>query len=426
MAHHSTLDNTLRARIRATPNIVRVQLVGTLLNSASVVVKLFMPLLFRLEYGLDVQRIGLLMASYGAGCIYGAYAGGVLTQKLDPRAMTAFCLCFSGGFAAFLATPLNLFSLFLLVPAIGALDGAFRPANLRLVLETVAPSQAPWFQGVHRVCFNFGVALAGFIAAQLATHGYSSIFLVMGIVTMLGGILIGAYAQGPCPVKSARTPRRQRTTVRPTAYSPWHDRSFLLFICAQLLALAIFDQMYGTFGLFLTSDYQLSNGWMGYLFALNALAIVCFQLPALKLIDRLGLARTGQCGAILLAIAFPLLLLGNSSIYAIFTMACLTAAEILLTPAWTLAVMDRSAHRDRGRYLGMFSAAWLGHSLYGPAVGMWIYAAWGGQTLWWTCCALGVAVWALQARTIGRWTVRLDKSSRARTTLRSPSTNNDI
>lgn len=384
--------------------MVRAQLGATVLNSASVIVKLFMPLLFRDSYALDFTNIGTLMATYGAGCIAGAYAGGSLTGRVDARKLTAVSLCASGVLAIYLACSLDVAWLFIVVPAIGVADGAFRPANLRLVMEAASAGDATWLQGAHRICFNLGVAFAGAVSAALSNIGYPALFATAGVANVMGGCLLLRYmrdARGGGQLRTTCCSTRRSPVCR-VSVSPWTDRPFLLFVLGQLLALGVFDQMYGAFGLFLSEDYGLDASWLGFLFCLNAILIVFVQAPAMALIRRIGILAASRWGTLLLAIAFPLLNLGRSPAYAIATIMCITASEILLTPAWTLAVMDRSAGRDRGRYLGIFTAAWLGHSLYGPAAGTWIYGMFGGAQLWWTCAAVGAVVWILHLRSLDK------------------------
>lgn len=391
------------SRIVALPAMVRAQLVATSLNSASVMVKLFLPLLFRSAYALEFATIGILMAAYGAGCVAGAYIGGASMRRVDPRRLTAACLCMSGLLAIGLAQLPSVGWLFVVVPAIGAADGAFRPANLRLVMEAGSPNEATWLQGLHRISFNFGVALAGAAAAALTGAGYPFLFAAAGVVGVVGGCLLMQHMRDSASTATAATLPVRRGATEGAAgdvRSPWSDRPFLLFVLGQLLALGIFDQMYGTLGLFLAKDYRFDRGWIGYLFSLNALLIVLVQAPAMTLIARIGVVAASRWGTLLLIVAFPLLNVGEGPAYAIGTMVLVTGAEILLTPAWTLVVMERSANRDRGRYLGVFSAAWLGHSLYGPACGTWIYGAMGGAGLWWICAGAGLAVGGLHWHTV--------------------------
>lgn len=176
-----------------------------MLNSASVIVKLFMPLLLRGSYTLGFITIGLLMAAYGAGCVAGAYAGGALTARVDARKLTAVCLCASGALSVGLSQLPTVTWLLVIVPAIGIADGAFRPANLRLVMEAATSDNANWMQGLHRICFNVGVALAGVAAAGLSDIGYPTLFAAAGAANVFGGGLLISSRERP----------RQRDRVPP-------------------------------------------------------------------------------------------------------------------------------------------------------------------------------------------------------------------
>ena len=391
--------------LRALPRVVQLQLLATLCNSAGGIVKLFMPLFFYEAYGFDFTVIALLMAAYGAGCIVGAYSGGVLSEYVDCQWVAGFSLLFSGLFAAALALYLPLALLFLVVPLVGFFDGAFRPANLRLVMDASPKQLQIRVQGLHRVVFNLGVALAGVMAGALVSLGYGYVFLFQGAVNVLGSVCLVGYAlkhAGRIRVHVGVAANGPQRGVLALKGSPWKDRLFLVFIVGQLLALGVFDQMYGTFGLFLREHAAAGPEWIAYLFSMNALLVVLLQMPVTRWIERHGVVIASRLGACLLSCAFLFLNAGSHIGWAIVTMLTITAAELLLTPAWTLAVLERSQHRQRGKYLGIFSAGWLGHSLYGPSVGAWLYGAYGGPTLWWICALVGGTVFLLHYSTIAR------------------------
>ncbi|MGW8463971.1 MFS transporter [Pseudomonas sp. CLCA07] len=386
---------------------VQLQLLATLLNSAGGIVKLFMPLYFLEVYGYEFSTIAWLMAAYGFGCILGAYVGGVLSERLDSQWATGISLLLSGIFAASLAMAPPLEMLLIVVPLVGVFDGAFRPANLRLVMEGSPQELQVRVQGLHRVVFNLGVALAGVMAGALVVFGYGYVFLFQGLLNLFGGFLLLGYALKkntglwlPAGIELVH-----KDTGEDVASSPWRDGFFLVFILGQLLALGIFDQMYGTFGIFLREHIDATAQWIAYLFSMNALLVVVLQLPVSRMIERHGVVIASRVGGLLLSGAFLLLNMGSHIIWAVLTMLVLTAAELLLTPVWTLSVMNRSQGRQRGKYLGIFSAAWLGHSLYGPGLGTWLYGVYGGFLLWWICAGAGLLMVILHHSAVPRlWT----------------------
>jgi MFS family permease len=78
-------------------------------------------------------------------------------------------------------------------------------------------------------------------------------------------------------------------------------------------------------------------------------------------------------------------------------MLVLTVGELLLSPTWSVIVMQRSEGRQRGRYLGVYAAAWSGRTLYAPAIGTWAYGQFGGALLWWLCAGVALLTVLLQA-----------------------------
>ncbi|WP_095144940.1 MULTISPECIES: MFS transporter [unclassified Pseudomonas] len=393
--------------IRTLPRSVQLQLLATLLNSAGGIVKLFMPLYFLEVYGYDFSTIAWLMAAYGGGCILGAYVGGALSERLDSQWATGISLLLSGVFAVTLALTPPFALLLIVVPLVGIFDGAFRPANLRLVMEGSPQELQARVQGLHRVVFNLGVALAGLLAGTLVGFGYGYVFLFQGLLNLFGSFLLLGYALKHAVGlwQLASIAATQKDTGDFAVGSPWRDGFFLVFILGQLLALGIFDQMYGTFGIFLREHADAGPHWIAYLFSMNALLVVVLQLPVSRWIERHGIVIASRLGILLLGGAFLILNMGSHIIWAVLTMLVITAAELLLTPVWTLSVMNRSQGRQRGKYLGIFSAAWLGHSLYGPGVGAWLYGAYGGFTLWWICGGTGLLVFMLHYSTVSKlWT----------------------
>lgn len=377
--------------IRTLPRVVQLQLLATLLNSAGGIVKLFLPLYFLEVYGYSFSTIAWLMAAYGGGCIVGAYVGGVLSERLNSQWATGISLMLSGVFAASLALMPPLGLLLVVVPLVGIFDGAFRPANLRLVMEGSPQALQVRVQGLHRVVFNMGVALAGIMAGVLVGFGYEYVFFLQGLLNLFGSFFLLGFALRHSAKlwRSADLQTVDNVNASDGGSSPWRDGFFLVFILGQLLALGIFDQMYGTFGIFISEHTHAGAHWIAYLFSMNALLVVVLQLPVSRMIERHGVVIASRLGGLLLSGAFLLLNMGSHIIWAVLTMLILTAAELLLTPVWTLSVMNRSHGRQRGTYLGIFSAGWLGHSLYGPGLGTWLYGAYGGFVLWWICAAVG-------------------------------------
>ncbi|WP_028448314.1 MFS transporter [Chitinibacter tainanensis] len=386
--------NRIAAPFRGLPRSVYIQATATLINNMGGMAKLFLPLYFREHFNLSYAHIGWLMGVYGLGLLGGSYLGGLLSDRYDSRRIAKLMLLASGVLTLLLAAPLPIWAYVPLLLAVGTSDGAFRPANMRLVLEPVRPEQRAVAQGVYRIAFNLGVSAAGISGGLLAALGYHYVFVAQGIAALLAcGWLQWAWRE--MPYLNSGLANSKASSPDMATGSPWQDRAFLLFVAGQLVILTVFDQMYGTLGLFLREHYRLSPSWLGYLFTLNGLMVVTLQVAIANRVSHWGLLRSSMLGVLCMGGSFTLLNAGQHAGWAIAMMVVLTLGELLISPTWTTIIMQHTEQRQRGRYLGIYSAVWSGRTLYAPTVGAFSYAIWGASVTWWLCGLLALITCAL-------------------------------
>ncbi|QEL56438.1 MFS transporter [Chromobacterium paludis] len=379
---------------RGLPPSVYTQVVCSFINNAGGMSKLFLPLYLRESYHLPYSQIGLLMAFYGVGMLAGSFQGGSLTDRFDSRKLAVAAMALSGLCMLLLALRLPVWLFVPLLVISGMADGGFKPINQRLALEPCAPRQRPLAQGMLRVAFNLGVAIAGVTAGFLAALGYQWIYVANAAGALLGaGWMAWSYVRLGELARPRAALHAEEDASLP---GPWRDGLFLRVIASLILVTLVFDQMYVTLGLFLREHYQLGPQWIGYLFSINGLMVVGLQIPISRRILRWGVARCIQLGALLTGGAFLWLNAGQGPVWAILMTITLTLGELLLSPTYSQLVMHRSEGRLRGSYLGLYNAAWSGRSLVAPALGTALYGQLGGAALWWLCALAACCSAALQ------------------------------
>ena len=384
----------LIAPYRGLPHTVYIQLVSCLVINMGGMAKLFLPLYLHESYGVPFTWVGLMLSAYGIGALCGSYKGGSLSDRFDSRSLARWCMIQSSACLFLLSLPIPLW---LFVPVLvmsGLSDGAFRPVNQRLVLEPCTVARRPQAQGMLRVAFNLGVAISGITGGYLAEYGYHWVYLTDALAAGAAALwMIYAYRRFPTTLPSrisASTPTGQ------TFLSPWRDPAFLRLIVGLILAVAVFDQMYTTLGLFLRQNDHLAPHWIGYLFTINGLMVVLLQVPISRRIHQWGAGRCALAGVLLSGMSFLLLLTSHGPVSAILMAITLTIGELLQSPAYVQLVMMRSEGRLRGRYLGLYNSVWAGRALYAPVIGTWVYGTWGGQVLWWCCAGTSLLAILLQ------------------------------
>ncbi|MCD4503397.1 MFS transporter [Chromobacterium piscinae] len=391
MPQTALLDRLARP-YRGLPPSVYIQVVCSFINNVGGISKLFLPLYLRENYHLPYSQIGTLMAFYGAGMLAGSLKGGSLSDRFDSRALGVLALALSGLCMALLALQIPVWMFMPLLVLSGMADGGFRPINQRLALEPCSPQQRPVAQGMMRVAFNLGVAIAGVTSGFLAAYGYQWVYAANAAGTLLGACWMAwSYSRH----REDTRPQQHQAGDEGALAGPWRDASFLRAILALVLVTLAFDQMYVTLALFLREHYQLEPQWVGYLFTINGLMVVALQIPVSRRILRWGLASSTQLGVLLTGCSFLWLNAGHGAQWAVLMMVTLTFGELLLSPSYAQLVMHRSEGRLRGSYLGLYNAAWNGRTLVAPALGTALYGQLGGAALWWLCAlaaCLSVAI----------------------------------
>jgi len=383
---------------RGLPHTVYIQIVSCLIINMGGMAKLFLPLYLHESYAVPYAWVGLMLSAYGLGALVGSYRGGSLSDRYDSRILAKVFMALAAVSLLLLSLPIPLWLFTPVLVLSGLSDGAFRPVNQRLALEPCPPARRAQAQGMLRVAFNLGFAVSGITGGFLAQYGYHWVYL-SDAVAAFGATLwmVFAYrhfsvALGPsAPNKPANGSHLQ---------SPWSDKVFLRMLVGLCIATAVFDQMYSTLGLFLRQHYHLGPQWLGYLFSLNGLMIVTLQVPIARRINRWGIGRCAQSGIALSGISYLVLLLGNGPFWALLMTVTISIGELLQSPAMVQLVMMRSEGRLRGRYMGLFNAAWAGRTLYAPAIGTWVYGTAGSTVLWLGCAVAALLAILLQRRPI--------------------------
>lgn len=389
---HQSLFQRLLAPYRGLPHTVYIQLLSCLIINMGGMAKLFLPLYLHESYGVPYAWVGLMLSAYGIGALVGSYRGGSLSDRFDSRTLAKVFLALASLCLLLLSLPIPLWLFGPVLVVSGFSDGAFRPVNQRLALEPCPVERRPQAQGMLRVAFNLGVAVSGISGGFLAQYGYHWVYLSDAIAAGTAALWMGyAYQHFPIQLQRRQTSAAgERTQLQ----SPWADTVFLRLLVGLCITTAVFDQMYSTLGLFLRQQYHLGPQWLGYLFSLNGLMVVMLQVPIARRIERWGIGRCALGGVALCGLSYLLLLFGNGPVWAVLMAITITLGELLQSPAFVQLVMMRSEGRLRGRYMGLFSAAWAGRTLYAPAIGTWVYGSAGSTVLWLGCAGASLfSIW---------------------------------
>ena len=374
------------------PRAVWLVAVVSFVHRSGTMVLPFLTLYLTSQKDLGAREAGTILSVYGVGAVGGSYLGGWLSDRIGSVPTQQLSMCLSaGGFVALSLMPTPL-SIALVVGLLSVVAESFRPANAATLAE-VSPSelQVRAFS-LRRMGMNLGMAIGPALGGLLVVYSYAVLFFVEAVVCLLtAGLVRVLFGES----LSTSDPAGQPVGLpeAPAGLSPWRDGIFLVLVGLTMLLATVLCQILGTYPLTLSEVYRLPAYSVGLVFTINTLTIVVFQMLVIRTVERFDTLRVVGLGAFLLCGGFSLLPFAPSMPLIALTVLVWTLGEMLTTPLLEGFVAKRSPAASRGRYMGVFSAAFSGAFVLAPLGGTWLYAVWGYQTLWFSCGGLGIGLW---------------------------------
>ncbi len=354
------------------PRNVYVLQTGALVNAfGNGVVLPFLLIYLHDVRGIPFGLAGAAAAVQSAAALASGFAAGTLSDRLGPKRVLLGALVVMT--VAFALMPLirSALDAFLIYTLWGIGSGSFWPSQSAMLAGlTPARKRAPAY-ALQRLAMNVGVALGGVTAGSIASVGDPSSFTVLFAIngaTFLVYIAVLTRVRAP-QLHSEREGGSWRAVL--------HDRVFtrftLLNAAFMTVGISLAVEILPAFG---KNVAHTDERQVGIVFALNAIGIVLFQLPVVKLAE----GRSRMRGFALMGLLWTgsLLAIGAAGAW---TQA--TAAFVILAAAMLVFAVGECLHgaiqaplsvdlappRLVGRYLAASSISWQIGWIIGPAAG---------------------------------------------------------
>ena len=231
---------SLIGTLRAQPAPVWALVAGTAVNKAGDFLQLFIVLML-VGRGDSVAFVGVVLACYGAGELFGVAVAGPLTDRYGARAVVVASMAINA--VAVAAVPLAS-SVWLSVACgvSGAAANAYRPAASALLAIIVPAEQRVPVFALQRMALNVGASVGPLLGGVLALASYPALFFVDAATSLVFAVVAARFLPrpvrsepGPAPAARGRQARRSWFSWRTWLSSVPHDRHFALFCGAMFL-----------------------------------------------------------------------------------------------------------------------------------------------------------------------------------------------
>jgi len=334
----------------------------------------FVPLYLH-DRGLSVSNVGVFITS---AVVFGTilrFLMGNIGDLVDRVFLIRLVLTFRLAVLLLLALLVHfnssLFLIFFAVFLVSASFSMFLPIADSYVAD-VSKDRIRGFSLI-RIAINGGWAIGTFLSSILIRFGYTSLFILSSLV-----LLLALYES-----KYLSEVGRKEKDFKFKVVLP--DGSFMVFSIITVFAFTLSAQLTSNVSLFAAEELMIPKNLIAYLFTLNGILNILFQMPLSKILNRLGYNMSVILGGLSFALGYLILLLSGNYFHILISVVFLTFGEMFMFPVIMASASNRAPSGELGAYVGFWSTfQGLGFSL-GPA--------WGGFLLE----GMGRAAWLVMS-----------------------------
>ncbi|WP_162799294.1 MFS transporter [Nocardioides sp. 616] len=332
------------------------------------------------ERDLGATTIGLVTATFGAGGVVASLAGGYLADRLGRLGLIVAGQVASALLLVVLAQPLGTGPLAGVLLLYGIACHLGNAALSSLVTERVEPAQRERAYSLYVWAMNAGWAVGPILASWLAGWSFAAVFyleaaLLLGVLV----VLVPSLRSGSAP-----RPGGAPITVR-TAYGELlRDRVFLVFTVTMTAYMVVYIQ--GTTTLPVVMDHAgFSVPQYGVLLTVNGVILCLFQLPLVRLLERVPKSTVLGCAVALTAAGYVVQVFATAWWHYAAATVLWTLGELGIFPVAATVVADIAPPRLLATYQGFYSMTWTVGRTLASLVGGLALGGLGARGLWISC-----------------------------------------
>lgn len=246
------------------------------------------------ELGVNASQVGLIQAIREIPGLVGIVVGS-LALLMTEMHIAGLAVLVLGAGVALTGLSNDFFSLVMITLLMSTGFHFHYPANASAVLVVAGPDEAPKVLGrMNSLAAAGSVVTTLFILGTLHAIGYRMMYLIAGLVALVGGLVLLPFARQPV--------RLNRSEQRP----PLLRRRYWLYYLLEFL-MGSRRHMFTTFAVFLlVRTYQVTPQVITLLYLVNSLIGTYFNQALGRSIVRFGERKVLVLNFILLAVVFAL------------------------------------------------------------------------------------------------------------------------
>ena len=365
-----------------------------MVNRVGSMVLAFLTIYLTKELHFSLIDAGYIMSFFGIGTIFGAYFGGLWTDRFGYHRVQ-LCMLIAGGISMLLAMLMKDFwSLCAILFCISFAADAFRPANSIAIKTHSTDEQRTRSFSLLRVGVNLSIAVAVILGGLLTRIGWSYLFWADALTSFAAALTLIFFVK-----EKKRTQVVDKQEVRAeikAAKSAFKDKDYLVFVLMTFLGAMVFMQLIWSVPKFFKDIYGWEEVFIGFMVAINGVTVMLAEMPVVFQLDgkRHNLYFV-RIGIVIYAACYVAFLLPVSVAFysVIFYMIAISFGEIFVMPFSSSWATKRGDGPRQGEYMGLYGQAYSFSNVLAPIFATQIIYRFGYDALWYALVLLCVFAW---------------------------------
>jgi len=365
--------------LKGLPQDMWVLFFTSLINRSGTMVIPFLALYLTKKIGVSPAEAGTALLVYGAAAFLAAPITGKLSDKLGSLKVMKFAL-YGSGIIFFLYSFITDYYWILAASFIlAAVNEAFRPANLSMISELVAPQQRRMAFALNRLAINAGMSIGPVIGGFLTLIDYHYLFYANAVASIAAGIYLSSTKWSSLSAEKIEEVSIQKPKLR---FAILSDKRFLFFLFAIIPANLVFFQHLGALPLYIVDDLGYTTAAFGLFGAINTVLIIIAEVPLNNWMNNIPYKKSLMIGAVLAGIGFGGFAISTTAIPLIISIIVFTFGEMIFFPVTAAYASEIAPQNKRGEYMGYYQMTFSFAFSAGPWLGTVVYQHYGSVILW--------------------------------------------
>lgn len=375
-----------------------VLLLGVLLSHlGTLLVMPILPIMLKMNAGLSLAQIGIILAAIAIAFQLGSIAGGVLADRIGRRFIIGLGAFITGlglmGFGAF--TGYFLFLLMAIIMGFGT--GLNAPSTKAAIAALASAENRTTAFSLRGIAANIGTAAAGLIVFFLIAGSSKSVFWVAAVIYFILAVkswllLPKNCGDAPCP------------EVPKGAYKePLKNRPFLVFSVVSIFIWALYAQL--SLALPIVATVILPDPKnVALIWTINSVIVIILQRTITKrIIDRIHPLSAMAVGMLFITVGITSLYFSNAFFHLVISGAIFVLGEMMILPTIDSTISQLSTAELVGLFFALANVVYGLGEAGGKSLGGGLLALGEKSPVPWIVYGISGAVIILAILVLRRW-----------------------